>query len=403
MKIGSVGFGLFLAAFAVFAQDPFNPASPQPQAATRSEASLSHPAWGVATDPDGDITFRGQESGTLTIVVPGSDHPHDLAAETGVTNAPRVLQPVKGDFVAEVRVGGKFQPGGESTLPGRSGYNGAGLLFFVDAENCVTLARATLQFVGHEPKSYVNFEMRSGGELQRMGSTGDRPITSEEPLFLRLERKGNQMLAAVSEDGTNWESLEAKTLPSEWPESAKAGVVAISTSKQPFEPSFSNLKLQGQQAPAAAVPTAAEKPSLPGEAANAVMEKIRQQIPEKITPISKEHLAAKVPHFYFFEYQGMPQPGKRYWLRVDENTWVERYPDGFQSTFKVLGHAKVEGQEGTMVVKISGAPEETDTTNDGGLQAFIPDKGSEMMRHFYRNSSRGDTEWNDLAEMEAVQ
>ncbi|MGV3532726.1 MAG: hypothetical protein ACO1QR_10185, partial [Chthoniobacteraceae bacterium] len=73
-----------------------------------------------------------------------------------------------------------------------------------------------------------------------------------------------------------------------------------------------------------------------------------------------------------------------------------------ESTFKVLGHAKVEGTEGTMVVKISGDEEATDTTNDGGLQAFIPDKGSETMLHFYRNSSRGDAGWSNLGPMQGV-
>ena len=39
-----------------------------------------------------------------------------------------VVQPVAGDFVIQVRVGGEFQPGAESTQPGRTGYTGAGLV-----------------------------------------------------------------------------------------------------------------------------------------------------------------------------------------------------------------------------------------------------------------------------------
>jgi len=116
-------------------------------------------------------------------------------------------------------------------------------------------------------------------------------------------------------------------------------------------------------------------------------------------PLTKAQLVSKVPQYYSFDYDADPQPGKRYWLRVDNSTWIERYPDGFQSTFKVLGHARVNDTEGTIVVKVAGSPRRTGTDNKGGLQAFIPDKGSDVMHHWYRNIDRGDTEWNDLGPM----
>ena len=121
--------------------------------------------------------------------------------------------------------------------------------------------------------------------------------------------------------------------------------------------------------------------------------------PERILPLTKKQLVSKVPQFYSFDYDADPQPGKRYWLRVDDSTWIERYPDGLQSTFKVLGHATVNDTEGTIVVKVSGSPRRTGTDNKGGLQAFIPDKGSAVMHHWYRNLGRGDIEWNDLGPM----
>jgi hypothetical protein len=121
--------------------------------------------------------------------------------------------------------------------------------------------------------------------------------------------------------------------------------------------------------------------------------------PERIVPLTKEQLISKVPQFYSFDYQADPQPGKRYWLRVNNKTWIERYPDGLQSKFKVLGHTKVQDTEGTIVVKVAGDPDRTGTDNDGGLQAFIPDKGSAVMHHWYRNIDRGDTGWSDLGPM----
>lgn len=142
--------------------------------------------------------------------------------------------------------------------------------------------------------------------------------------------------------------------------------------------------------------------TFPAISADLDLEALKKKLPEKITPISPEHLATKVPLSYYFEYVGYPQPGKRLWQRINADTWHEVYPDGFVSEFKVLGHTKVADTQGTIVVKVFGAFDQTDTTNDGGLQAFIPDKGSQLMHHWYRNTSRGDTKWNDLAEMKDV-
>lgn len=132
------------------------------------------------------------------------------------------------------------------------------------------------------------------------------------------------------------------------------------------------------------------------------LESIRKLLPETITPISTEHLNTKVPHSYYFDYDFEPQPGKRLWRRMDRETWHEVYPDGLTSVFKVLGHARVADTEGTIVVKWAGNMEKTQTPNDGGLQAFIPDLGSATMHHWYRNTARGDKTWNDLAPMKDI-
>ena len=130
---------------------------------------------------------------------------------------------------------------------------------------------------------------------------------------------------------------------------------------------------------------------------------VAKRLQEQITPLTKEQLNTSVPNFYCFEYGANPQPGKRYWLRVSNTTWIERYPDGFESTFKVLGHSTVKDTAGTIVVKASGDKGKTGANNAGGLQAFIPDKGSELMHHWYRNTGRGDKDWNDLGPMLSVE
>ncbi len=127
----------------------------------------------------------------------------------------------------------------------------------------------------------------------------------------------------------------------------------------------------------------------------------RRDVP--LTPLTREQLNTKVPHFYCFVYDAEPQPGKRYWLRLSDTTWIERYPDGQESMFKVLGHGIVKDFPGTLVVKTMGDEAKTGADNGGGMQAFIPDKGSAQMHHWYRNTGRGDADWNDLGRMLSVE
>lgn len=211
------------------------------QAVHHKELRHPIPGWGTAVNPDRDCTFF-LSKGMLLINVPG-DRPHDLAADIGTVNAPRVLQEVRGDFTLQVKVEGRFSPGEESTKAERTGYNGAAIVAMTDAQNVVTLARAVLQRPGEEAVPYANFEIRVGGQLQRMGLTGDHPLPKDGPVFLRLERRGAKFLGAVSKDGASWHVLEAKEVPVAWPKQLQAGVAAISTSMEEFNPRFSKLQL----------------------------------------------------------------------------------------------------------------------------------------------------------------
>ena len=209
--------------------------------AKNKETKRELPGWGTAIDPDQDCTFFVAED-ALLITVPGS-HAHDLAAEIHTTNAPCVLQSVRGDFTIQVKVEGRFAPGAASTKAGRTGYNGAAIVAMADARNVVTLARAVLKRRGEEAEPYANFEIRVAGKLQRMGLTGDHPVPKAGPVFLRLERRGSKFLGAVSADGISWDVLEAKEIPAEWPNELQTGIAAISTSKDEFNPRFSKLQI----------------------------------------------------------------------------------------------------------------------------------------------------------------
>jgi regulation of enolase protein 1 (concanavalin A-like superfamily) len=210
---------------------------------TRGDASISNViGWGhvINRDKDGMIL---DDNDVLSLILPGGSHAHDLAAEIHLTNAPRVVQNITGDFTIEVRTDGRFDPGDISTQPGRHAYDGAALIIMADTDNVATLARAGLQYPQKRPAFYANFEMRTGGKLRRIGLTGDSKLPANGPVFLRLQRKGTEIDASVSTNGDQWKSLAAKNIPNDWPQMLSAGVAAISTSEAEFAPRFSQLKI----------------------------------------------------------------------------------------------------------------------------------------------------------------
>lgn len=201
--------------------------------------------WGTTQDPEADCKFLVKE-GKLTISVPGSDKAHDLSAELDNVTAPRVVQALKGDFRIQVKVEGEFQPGEQSTQEGRTGYTGAGLVIFADTRNYVRIERASLQTDGSGgARPYTNFEIRVDGELQHIGTTGDLPTQSGKPTWLRLEKKGREILGSMSQDGETWTPGTPKVLESKsWTDNTVlAGVAAISTSQKVFAPVYSELSV----------------------------------------------------------------------------------------------------------------------------------------------------------------
>jgi hypothetical protein len=121
---------------------------------------------------------------------------------------------------------------------------------------------------------------------------------------------------------------------------------------------------------------------------------------EKLADVTKKDLASKVPNFFCFGSED-DAGSKRLWLRVDGKHFVERYPSGAESKFKILGRTKVDGVQGTVLAKVGGDEQEAQTPNDGSFQAFIPDLGSAKMEFRFRTSSDGD--WMPLTEMKKVE
>lgn len=226
-----------------------------------SAAETGLRVWGRPVNPANDCKFKADGS-RLFITVPGSDEAHDLSPELGKCTAPRLVQAVEGDFIIQVRIDGEFQPGEESTQRGRTGYTGAGLVIFADEKNFVRIERATLQSGGVDATPYTNFEIRVDGELERMGTTGDLPTEKDKPTWLRLERRSQKILGAMSQDGEHWKYGEPKELRAEaWNgKGIVAGVAAISTSRKDFTPIYSGFTIQRADK---AEPLVEEKPAPP--------------------------------------------------------------------------------------------------------------------------------------------
>src|SRR5437773_544626 len=88
--------------------------------------------WGAVTDPAGDCTVKHDKQ-KLTVKVLGGTH--DLNQDIGGMKAPRVLQAVEGDFTAQVKVTGEFEPGEKSAARNTRPFNSAGLLLWHDEKN----------------------------------------------------------------------------------------------------------------------------------------------------------------------------------------------------------------------------------------------------------------------------
>lgn len=205
----------------------------------QTEEPKELPDWGTVVDPDGDCEFDLADQ-QLTITVPGT--PHDLSAELRRMNAPRVLNLVKGDFTLAVIVKGDFEPG-KANIPGRTAYNGAGLVVMQDEQNYIRLERAVLER-GGQRQHYANFELRVDGQVQRIGTPSDMQLDPQASCLLRIERTGNEVRGIVRQGTRAWTELKPKSI--ELQEDLSVGVAAINASTKTFAANFSGLILQSK-------------------------------------------------------------------------------------------------------------------------------------------------------------
>ncbi len=203
----------------------------RPQA--RPNASII--GWGEAIDPDSDCQIRAVGGGALSIFVPGTKH--DLSAETGEMNAPRVLRKIDGDFIVQAKVSGNVQHTGNRTSKRTLAYHGAGLILWKDDQTFVRLERAGIVRQDDRVLHYAHLQLCLGGRI-----AGNRSIQiPDRDAFLRLERRGNRVYGQVSADGVRWTGFDPFEVS--LPRELKLGVTAVSTSTDPLNVTFSDLEV----------------------------------------------------------------------------------------------------------------------------------------------------------------
>jgi regulation of enolase protein 1 (concanavalin A-like superfamily) len=190
--------------------------------------------WGQPVDPLGDCQIR-VEAEKLKIDVPGTKH--DLTVETGDMNAPRVLRPIDGDFIAQVLVSGNIRHAGQRTSGRFLAYHGAGILVWLNDRTYIRLERAGVLLQDGNLIHYANFGLRKDGQAGEETSIR----IPDRDTYLRIERRGNHVYGLTSLDGVTWGSCTPIAVS--FPTEVKVGVAAINTSSEPLKVVFSGLEV----------------------------------------------------------------------------------------------------------------------------------------------------------------
>jgi len=205
-----------------------------PQAAAPGRSAAAIRTWGDVINPDGDCKIQIKNGG-LFVVVPGTHH--ELSTEFDKLNAPRIVQEIEGDFVAQVRVRGEFRPTGPPTRIDGFPFNGAGLLVWLDSGHFIRMERAAV----------LNND-RIGAYLLIQRHEVDQPMldnsafVEEGDVYLKIERRGDQISGWYGTDGQQW--AETKPIKVRWPARLKVGLDALNSAFSPLSVRFEDFSLR---------------------------------------------------------------------------------------------------------------------------------------------------------------
>jgi regulation of enolase protein 1 (concanavalin A-like superfamily) len=205
--------------------------------------------WGTAIDPDGDCKIE-EDKGILTITVPGTLH--DLFPPNSVVNAPRVMKEVEGDFSAQVKVVGSFDPGNEPVKGFDRAFHSAGLLVWQDEKNYTRYERGEIIWQHNGLHLYYAplCQLRLDGkytELMPAQKMYRKPVFKDSTVYLRLDRKGDVMTPYLSKDGKDWKKgAEFKAFSGK---KVQVGIAALNTSSREFKVFFEHFKVTTPEKP----------------------------------------------------------------------------------------------------------------------------------------------------------
>ncbi len=206
----------------------FAVAAPVPKA---TDAEKVGRLFGTPVDPGKDCRFA-LDGEKLTVRVPGE--PHLLAPDRGLTNAPRVVRTVTGDFTARVKIR-LVRPAESTTVPGAQPPSFlAGIAVWQDERNFVYHARqlryqSDKLVLGGAHGLYVN-----GGQTTSGGSGGGA-FDAETAVF-RFTRTGQEITPAASSDGVSWHVMPKMKV--EFPAEVTVGLFVAHDARVPFAAEF---------------------------------------------------------------------------------------------------------------------------------------------------------------------
>ena len=195
------------------------------------------PGWGTVVDPTGDCEIRHAD-GKLTIKIPGIYC--DLWPVKGQVNAPLVLDDVEGDFTVQVLVAEVSKSNRDTRIEGLAGstsFHAGSLVVWKDVKNFVRLDRTNMDRDGRTITGVYLHVFKNGERVAEAA-----PLVPDKPTHLRIERKGDRVMAAYSQNGgRSWQELPVQTM--DLPSKVKVGVAALNNTTTGNTVQFEGLKI----------------------------------------------------------------------------------------------------------------------------------------------------------------
>ena len=214
------------------------------------EPPPEEPAWvqffnGKAEfiNPAGDCKAVA-DKGALRITVPGTARLGRMLDPATDMSAPRILQEVEGDFVAQLRVYAFPRPGPDTARnQAWMSLAGAGLLVWHDQNRFAYIFRE--EHEKEERGSHVAaLSIQPGaGKIDlptQVGNFGPKP-----PNYLQIERRGRVVTMRQSNDGKAWQDVYTREMP--LTEKLKVGVVAQNNTNVDYTFTLEDFKLDRAQ------------------------------------------------------------------------------------------------------------------------------------------------------------